>query len=136
MKNLKNLLAVFALSFSVSSNALADVLSVQHDNDIPYVSGGIGKEERDELAALSKQFNVHITLALQGGDFISDAFIEIINDKGETVLSQNAEGPQFLAALQPGTYTVRATWQDIIKERGITVKENSREKPHFYWASE
>lgn len=83
------------------------------DQGIRYASGGVGESEREELRAMSDQFNVRVMSAMQsGGEYLADVQVKILNSHGATVLSAISKGPYFLAQLPAGSYTVEATAQD------------------------
>ena len=90
--------AVALLGFSVNTWAA----------DVPYISGGVGADEREEFAAKESEYNLKIVVAETSGDYLADVKIVIESSKGR-VLETMMEGPILLAKLPPGTYTIRAT---------------------------
>jgi hypothetical protein len=83
---------------------------VHSDRGIRYVSGGVGEGERAELDALSNQFNLRLLFAIQGsGEYLSAVRVNILDARGETVLTAESKGPWFFAQLAPGDYTVEAS---------------------------
>jgi len=78
--------------------------------DVAWVSGGIGAESRDRLRALAAGtgFNLKLTFASAGGEYLSDIAVRIVDAAGGTVLTATSEGPLFLVRLPPGRYTVAA----------------------------
>jgi len=83
---------------------------VRNDQGIRYVSGGVGEGERAELDAQSNQFNLRLLFAMQGsGEYLSAVRVNILDARGETVLTAESKGPWFFAQLAPGDYTVEAS---------------------------
>ncbi len=103
------------------------------DNGIRYASGGVGAGERDELRAMSDQFNLQVMSAMQGGgEYLADVGIKIMDSKGATVLSATSKGPYFLAQLPPGSYTVEVSAKDQSQKQAAQVGK-SQAQLNFYW---
>jgi len=116
---------------------LAAVLALSHGSvnaaDVPYVMGGVGADERQELLAKEKEHNLKVVVAEVGGDFLSDVTLVIESAKKESVLSAKMEGPILLAKLPPGTYTVRATSDDKTMTKSVTVTAQGLRTVDFRW---
>lgn len=83
---------------------------VHSDRGIHYVSGGVGEGERAALDAQSNQFNLRLLFAMQGsGEYLSAVRVNILDARGETILTAESKGPWFFAQLAPGDYTVEAS---------------------------
>lgn len=65
---------------------------------IPYVSGGVGLEEREQFAAIGKNYNLKLVFAFKSGAYLSDVKVDISDSIGKKVLSAIAEGPWFFTA--------------------------------------
>ncbi len=88
----------------------AGLPQVHSDRGIRYVSGGVGEGERAALDAQSNQFNLRLLFAMQGsGEYLSAVRVNILDARGETVLTAESKGPWFFAQLAPGDYTVEAS---------------------------
>lgn len=77
--------------------------------DIPYVSGGVGADEREKFAATEKEYNLKIVVAEKSGDYLADVHVGIESAGKGRMLETVMEGPILLAKLPPGTYTIKAT---------------------------
>ena len=77
--------------------------------DIPYISGGVGADEREELAAKETEYNLKIVVAETSGDYLADVKVVIESASKGRMLETMMDGPILLAKLPPGTYTIRAT---------------------------
>ena len=80
---------------------------------LPFVNGGITKDEADLLRQEAQRYPLEITMARRGdtpgrNDFVADAQLRVIDSAGRVVVERSA-GPIFLASLPNGTYTIEAT---------------------------
>jgi len=75
---------------------------------IPYLSGGIGLDEREALRSLANEYNLQLSFALKRGNYLSDVEVLIADDRGATVLAAISQGPWFFTELPAGTYHIRA----------------------------
>ena len=110
-----------------------NLIQIQDYQGIRYTSGGVGEGERAELKALSGQFNLRLLFAMQGsGDYLADIRVTILNNRGETVLSAESNGPWFYVQLPPGAYTVEASTADQSQRQKATVGVR-QSVLNFYW---
>ena len=102
--------------------------------DVPYVSGGVGADSREELLAKEKDYNLKIVVAATSGDYLADVQIVIDSARNERVLDATMEGPILLAILAPGTYTVKATSDAQTQTRTVTIGSQGLRQVDFRWA--
>jgi hypothetical protein len=105
---------------------------------IRYVSGGVGESERTELGALSNQFNLRLLFAMQGGDYLAAVHVDILDARGESVLTAESNGPWFFAQLAPGDYAVKVTPTgltagDRTQQKSVHVDGSRQTSLDFYW---
>ena len=103
----------------------------QVDN-VRYITGGIGEEERDALNAVKNDYNLHITSTNSNGEFNGDTMVTVLDGKGQTLLNVNA-GPLFYANLPAGTYIVKATTDGKTEERKVAVGATKASSVYFRW---
>jgi len=101
--------------------------------DVPYVSGGVGADSREELLAKEKDYNLKIIVAATSGDFLADVKIVIESARNERVLDATMEGPILLATLAPGTYTIRATSDAQTQAKTVTIASQGLRQVDFRW---
>jgi hypothetical protein len=101
--------------------------------DVPYISGGVGADAREELLAKEGEYNLKIIAAATSGDFLADVKIVIESAGKERVLDTTMEGPILLARLAPGTYTVRATSDAQAQTRTVTIPPQGLRQVDFRW---
>ena len=102
-------------------------------DNVPYVSGGVGADDREELLAKEKDYNLKIVVAATSGDFLADVKIVIESARNERVLDATMEGPILLAMMPPGTYTVRATSDAQTQTKSVTIPAQGMRQVDFRW---
>jgi hypothetical protein len=115
--------AVVLLAFSMEVRAA----------DVPYMSGGVGADAREELLAKEKEYNLKIIAAEKSGDYLADVKVVIESSRKERVLDTTMEGPILLAKLAPGTYTIRATSGSQTLTQTVTIAAQGLRQVDFRW---
>jgi hypothetical protein len=91
-------------------------------NGVPYLSGGIGLDEREYITQmLARDYNFKLELAAANGDYISNVDVRITDSSGRVVLQVGTGGPWLFARLSPGRYRVEATAQGRTFEKTVTI---------------
>lgn len=104
----------------------------QSDGGVPYISGGIGEDERTALNAAAADYNLKLVFADKGGGhYLSDIKVSIKGAKGADVLEAVSDGPWFLAKLPPGSYRVTASAGDQRQSRSVTVGKQKQSRLAF-----
>jgi hypothetical protein len=101
--------------------------------DAPYISGGTGADERAELLAKEKEYNLKIIGAAKSGDFLAGVKVMIESAKKERVLDTTMDGPILLAKLAPGTYIIRATSGSQTLTQTVTIAGQGLRQVNFRW---
>ncbi|MGE5302722.1 MAG: hypothetical protein ACM3TN_05295 [Alphaproteobacteria bacterium] len=100
----------------------------------PYLSGGVGSEERIAMEERGKAFNVKLVFAETSGPFLATVSVEILGAKNEPIVSLTTTGPWFYIQLPPGVYNVKATFAGRSKEaRALRVGKDKRLQRTFVW---
>jgi len=126
---MKFCLAIFGIMASTTLLAL----EAQTTNDISWVTGGIGKEERADLQRLSPEFNVKLLFASSEGHFFGDALVEVLDASGAVLLTAEAEGPFMYVQLPAGDYSVNATAREVTKTAKLTATADGQAERRFFW---
>jgi len=101
---------------------------------IPHVSGGIGLDEREKLAAIGKNYSLKLVFAIKSGEYLSGVKVEISDSIGKKVLDAVADGPWFFTDLPPGKYTITVTMMGKEKQNRVNIgKDQKQTILHFYW---
>ena len=111
-----------------------EYLHVQRYENISYVSGGVGLEERDRLKSIAADDNLALSFALENGHYLGGAEVSIKDDKGKEVLVANSEGPLFFTKLPAGHYVVDASAMGKTIARAVNVSANHQAHIFFAWA--
>lgn len=97
-------------------------------DDVNYVTGGVGKDEREAIEDSKPDYNVHIVNASVNGAFVGDTRIVItrVSDDGvEEVLNVDS-GPLLYVRLPAGNYTLSARVGEQTKEQKLSVNANGK----------
>ena len=130
LKLLALLVAIVAPSFGVAEE---EVLAPGFSNGIPFLSGGIGDEEREAIERARKDYNVKIVLTETAGAYISNVNLEIATILGEPILALSDAGPLVLVQLPPGTYLITADYDGRKAQRRFDVKDNAAQTVTVAW---
>ncbi len=119
------LAAAGLLCAGLAGTAHAQLPPVETAQGIEYVSGGIGSDASTAFKAAKSSYPLALTFAAVGEDgstpYVADVQLEITDEQGGSVLSLPSVGPYLLAKLQPGTYTVRATYKGMTQTQQVKV---------------
>jgi hypothetical protein len=101
--------------------------------NVPYVSGGVGADSREELLAKENEYNLKIVAAATSGDYLADVQIVVAGAKNGPILDTTMEGPILLAKVSPGTYTVKATSDAQTQTKTVTIPTQGQRQVDFRW---
>jgi hypothetical protein len=119
---------------AAGSESSDEYLHVQTFENIPYVSGGVGVEERDQLKSMAADDNLALSFALKNGHYLGGADVLIKDGKGKELLIANSKGPLFFAKLPAGRYVVEATAMGKTITRAVNISANGQAHLFFAWA--
>ena len=110
---------------------------VQEMNGIPFVSGGIGTDSRDSLAAREKSYNFKLVMTLEGsGTFVADARLTLATAGGQRLVETVTEGPIFLAGLPAGSYVVSATFRHVTHSKKFQLRADRLHTEYLRWPAD
>lgn len=101
---------------------------------VPFLTGGVGEQEREALQAAAEDYNLKLVFARADGAFVADVQVTVTDSEGSTLLDVTSEGPLLFAKLPPGSYTVKATYRGDTKESTASVGETGRRTLDFRWS--
>lgn len=125
-------LIVLSLWILIPAASAGAMLQQGTENDIPFVSGGVGDEEQCRLKEMAGDYNVKMVFAAMSGAYLTDVNVTIRNAQGQTVMDQDFGGPWVYMKLPPGTYDISADLNGIKKEQQVTVGGKLK-KVLFHW---
>lgn len=115
-------------------SGMAPIPEVQKKDNVEYLIGGVGVDERQQIKPLVKDMNLQMVFAeKQTGGYLADVEVVIADSKGEQVLKVSQSDPMVFAALEPGTYSVTAKSAKGTMEREIKVPASGRRTELFLW---
>lgn len=100
-----------------------------------YVSGGISDEGRAEMRLAGSLYNLRLEFAQAGtGGYIAGVAVSL-RRAGQTRTEAVCQdcGPWVYIALDPGTYTVIATWDGVTRSTAVSVGSSRPTKAVLYW---
>jgi len=114
-----------ALAFAASAHAGAagpDAAApeVRFQNEIAYVSGGVGSDERDTMHAMARRFNVRLNVvSARTGEALSDVDVSVADERGTLRLRVRTEGPLLYMRLPRGRYQITAAYRGVMQTLSI-----------------
>ena len=123
------LLAGVALCLCLASAALA-LQPMATPQGIPYLSGGIGSDERAQMDAMAGQYNLKMEFARSDRAFLADVRVAFRGPVSGEVLSQ---GPILLIRLPAGSYAITATTNGVARTQNVSVGAGGLRTVAFLW---
>lgn len=111
---------------------LAEPAQSELKQQVTYVTGGIGDDERAAIESAKHNYNLHVISSEKDGAFVGDTQLAIYNRAGSQVLAAEA-GPLFYAELPPGKYTISAQSAGIQQKKTVTISRENESNLHFVW---
>lgn len=99
-------------------------IEVHADNEVTYVSGGIGICESQEMRRIAKDYQLELEFVQKTAtaeSFLANIPVEVTDKKGSYVLDTVTKGPFLLARLPNGQYTVTATFNGETKTQQVSI---------------
>lgn len=110
-------------------------IEVHAENEVTFVSGGIGSCESQEMRNIAKQYQLELVFVQKTAtteSFLASVPVEIIDKKGSYVLDTVTKGPYLLAKLPNGRYSVTATFNGETKEQQVSIT-SKHQRVVFMW---
>lgn len=103
-------------------------------SSLPYLSGGVGYDERARMEAMKSQYNLRLLFAISGaGSYLSGVKVRIQDIAGTTLLDAISNGPWLYAQLAPGNYVLTLDHEGQIQRRNITITPGRATVENVYW---
>jgi len=119
-------------ALSIGTNALAEVQK-GNQNGIAFENGGWSIDSADEIKGRAGRFPVMLVFAWTEGSYLSDVNVQVVNSKGDSLLSLNNLGPLVLIDLPKGDYMINVERNGKPQSRRLNVGANTRAKVVFHW---
>ena len=111
------------------------VIDESHSHDvvgIRFMTGGIGDEERAQIKAAEKDYNLKVVSADRSGAYRGATQVIIMDSKGRKLLDLDAE-PVLLGSLPVGHYTLSAKTEGKTKEVSFVIRKNRQSVVDLIW---
>jgi len=112
------LLCTPLLAVDIDDNAKHNARSVPQAA-IPWLSGGIGDEARDEMRKAAASYNVLIVFSDRQGSYLADIPFAVAGRNGQEVVAGISDGPLLYINLPAGSYKVSAKIDGVWQNRQI-----------------
>jgi uncharacterized protein GlcG (DUF336 family) len=89
--------------------------------NVTFVTGGVGVESAERMAALGKEYNLKLMFAAKDGHFLASVTVTVVDAAGRKVLETVSDGPFLFAQLAPGKYQVAASYDGNAQTRSTSV---------------
>ena len=124
----------FGVFLSTNQQAFAQVRQDLYMNQLPYITGGFGNEEQNQIKQHAEQFNLHLTFA-QVADraYIGGVKVAITDAKGNEVSKDDNLGPLLYLKLNPGQYTLSMDYQGQVKTESVQLESNKTQEIVVTW---
>ncbi|MCC4117785.1 carboxypeptidase regulatory-like domain-containing protein [Aromatoleum toluclasticum] len=136
MKQLPIIATLLTLAISLPGQpAAAQDAALQQGEfqGVPYLSGGVSLEEREQLFFTAADYNLRLLFAEKGGSYLSDTEVVVTTRDGRKVLELIAQGPFVFARLPAGEYRVAATNAGKQQVRDLQLSTKGQRQAAFYW---
>jgi len=128
--------AALALAACLTSTATLAAPTPKQQNGITYINGGVGQEEQATMQGLRADYNLQLTFATkQSGAYRSDVQLDIMDAKGNALVSAANTGPMFFVKLPPGTYRISAAAEGKTFKRTVKIG-NAPKEMVLHWEND
>jgi len=132
---LVGLVALFICTLSLGygvANAKAASFKEGNSHGIAYMTGGVGVDERADMARMAKDFNLKLVFAEPSRPYIADVRVEIKDKSGTKLIDTSSDGPWFFASLPEGQYRVTVDHAGKKEEKTVDTG-TSLQTLTFFW---
>ena len=127
-------LSIAAVGVSYAASGLPPA---QNSNGTEYVTGGFGENGADAFKQAESSFPLTLVFAEDAGGgsrpYVAEVKVVVKKADGEVVLEVPSAGPYLLAKLEPGTYTVEATYMGETKTQDVNITESQSSRHVMAW---
>ena len=114
--------------------AAEGIVKAQTAQGFTYESGGVGIEERAQMAQ-ARDYSLKLMFANGRGQYLANVNVVIRDQSGKEIVSSITNGPWFYIKLPPGKYSVEASFDGKTKrEAGLNVGNSQQVVRLFEWS--
>jgi hypothetical protein len=100
-----------------------EMVEIEHDHGIAYVTGGVGEDEATALRAVASHYSLRAEFTRNGGEFLSGVTVELHKADGALIFAATSNGPYLYAQIPPGSYQLTARSDGVQRTRTINVPQ-------------
>ena len=113
--------------------SLAEELAEGNYHGVPYLGGGVGEEEREQVLSRAGGFNLKLVFAGKDGAYLSDIDVAVQDARGQTLLEVKSTGPILLTRLPAGRYQVTAVSEGREQRREFGLSDTGSRAVILRW---
>ncbi len=100
----------------------------------PFMSGGVGREEREQMAKMAQGYDLKLAFADRRGDYLSNVKVSVDDEHGKQILSTTTEGPWLFVDLPQGKYNVEARYDGRTEEiKDLAISRGRQVSRLLHW---
>ena len=100
----------------------------------PFMSGGVGREEREQMAKMAQDYDLKLEFADRHGEYLSDVQVSVDDEHGKQILSTTTEGPWLFVDLPQGKYNVKARYGNRTEEiKDLEIPQGRQVSRLLHW---
>jgi hypothetical protein len=108
--------------------------TAQEQNGIPYLSGGVGLDQRQAMAKMASPYNLRLSFSeAEDAHYVVGVRVTVRDAADEVVLNLADAGPLLYAELPAGSYRVIAEHNGAKQTRAVSVGEAAQTAAYFHW---
>ncbi len=135
---IQRILLTTALSFGLAvvgySLAHAEVRQDINEQQISYQTGGVGQEELAELHQNAANYNTQFSFVNAADKaYLNNLQIRITDAQNSLIFEDHTVGPMLYLQLEPGTYELSASSDNLEKKLKFTVKKDAKVEEVITW---
>jgi hypothetical protein len=108
-------------------------VEVRRYESIPYITGGVGLNERRALERIGRDYNLKLVFAVTGGSYLGEVQVSIKDMAGRVILETVSDGPWFFTDLPTGKYSVTAQVDGQGQRKVFRVSQRRQKTVSFFW---
>jgi len=118
------------------ASVFSQALDTEYSEGVAYISGGVGDEESTDILSEAKRWPLMLELSQiedGRGIWIFGATVKLVNSSQKVVFNAQANGPYMLINIEPGEYSLQASYQGVEQKRAISLKAGQSQKLSIFW---
>jgi len=114
------------------------ILDIHVDNEVTFVSGGIGFCESQKMRRISQDYQLELLFlekTAQRESFLAGVPVQITDSKGSLAIDTISKGPLLLAKMPAGRYIITASYDGIVRTHYLRI-DDKHQRVVFSWRTQ